>query len=106
MGPITLRLRRVLHCSGDSFSAALQTKTFSVPASPRDGNDQNPTPNRDIYPPYPDTLPRRDPDLYPPRMPPSQSPPSRPGDDLPMPDIDPIKRDINPDINPSDMPRM
>ncbi|KAG7672570.1 hypothetical protein NADE_001611 [Nannochloris sp. 'desiccata'] len=107
MGPLTLGFRRVLNCSRDVFhaSAALQTRKLSIAASLRDKSDQNPTPSRDIYPPNSDTLPRRDPDLYP-QMPPSQSPPSRPSDDLPMPDSDPIKRDINPDINPSDMPGM
>jgi len=107
MGLLTLGLRRALHCSSEALrcSAALQTRKFSIPVSPRDKNDHTPTPNRDIYPPNSDTLPRRDPDLYP-QTPPSQSPPSRPGDDLPMPDSDPVKRDINPDINPSDMPGM
>jgi hypothetical protein len=108
MNSVTLGLRRVFLCRKDVLrsSPAFQLKKFSVATAPREGNDQNPTPNPDIYPPNPDIddFSRRDPDLYP--SPPSRSPPGPGPSDLPMPDTDPIQRDINPDINPSDMPGM
>jgi hypothetical protein len=110
MTSLTLGLRRVLNCKKDLFrsSTALYSQKFGVTAAPRDLNDdRNPTPNRhrDIFPSNPDQFPtRRDPDMYPPS--PTSPPSPGPKDDLPMPDADPIKRDINPDVNPTDMPGM